>query len=62
MSMLEKLISALAPEVIALLVRLVREVAKSKDPKATAKRSLEEAARVRAFDEAMRKRSKKASR
>ena len=59
MSALEKLILTLAPEVIALIVRLVREIAKSTDPKAAAARALEEAARGRSFDEALRKRSKK---
>jgi hypothetical protein len=59
MSALDKIISALAPEVVPLIVKLVGILAKSPDPKAAASRALEEATRGAAFDAALRKRSKK---
>jgi hypothetical protein len=47
-----------APVVVDLIGQLVHAIANSPDPEATARRALEEAARVKAFDEAMRERSR----
>lgn len=50
-----KLLRRLPPDVVELVVDLVRKVATSPDPKATAQRALEEAMRQRVLDEALKK-------
>lgn len=53
-----ELIGKLSPEVIDLIVKVVRAIGASKDPQRTAKaalaRALEEQARLKGFDQTMR--------
>jgi hypothetical protein len=59
MSALDAILSALAPEVVPVIVKLVKAISKSPDPKDAALRALGEATRIKGFDEALRLRSKK---
>ncbi len=49
------IVRKLPPDVVALVVDLIRKVATSPDPKTTAQRALEEAVRQRALDEALKR-------
>ena len=59
MSALDAILSALAPEVVPVIVKLVKAISVSNDPKDAATRALAEATRIKGFDEALRLRSKK---
>jgi hypothetical protein len=57
-SAIDTLISALAPEVVPLITKIVKAIAVNRDPEDAALRALAEVTRIKGFDEALRARSK----